>query len=99
MTVTTPGTNARRPRARILLVEDGQPMAELLEASKRPGGYDTVSISSGRDCLPVGPALDGDLLILDVTLPDLDGFEVFGWLRSAGCELPVLFLASTGQPG
>ncbi|MFR9796118.1 response regulator transcription factor [Streptomyces sp. MS06] len=94
MTVTTPGTNARRPRARILLVEDDEPMAELLEASLRHEGYDTVSVSSGRDCLSAGPALDCDLLILDVTLPDLDGFEVCGRLRSAGCELPVIFLTA-----
>ncbi|MEU5718560.1 response regulator transcription factor [Streptomyces sp. NPDC020403] len=45
--------------------------------------------------MPVaGPTPDCDLLILDVTLPDLDGFEVCGRLRSAGCELPVIFLTA-----
>ncbi|MCL6673234.1 response regulator transcription factor [Streptomyces panaciradicis] len=94
MTVTTSGTNARRPRARILLVEDDEPMAELLEASLRHEGYDTVTIGSGRECLAAGVAPDCDLLLLDVTLPDLDGFEVCGRLRSAGCELPVIFLTA-----
>ncbi|MGW3136877.1 response regulator transcription factor [Streptomyces sp. NPDC001139] len=94
MTVTTSGTNARRPRARILLVEDDEPMAELLEASLRHEGYDTVTIGSGRECLSAGVAPDCDLLLLDVTLPDLDGFEVCGRLRSAGCELPVIFLTA-----
>ncbi|MGW1893854.1 response regulator transcription factor [Streptomyces sp. NPDC002004] len=94
MTVTTSGANARQPRARILLVEDDEPMAELLEASLRHEGYDTVTISSARDCLSAGPTPDCDLLILDVNLPDLDGFEVCGRLRSAGCELPVIFLTA-----
>ncbi|MBN0048900.1 response regulator transcription factor [Streptomyces actuosus] len=94
MTVTTSGANARRPRARILLVEDDEPMAELLEASLRHEGYDAVTLSSGRECLSGGLAPDCDLLILDVTLPDLDGFEVCGRLRSAGCELPVIFLTA-----
>lgn len=69
-------------------------MAELLEASLRHEGYDTVTVSSGRDCLSAGPTPDCDLLILDVTLPGLDGFEVCGRLRSAGCELPVIFLTA-----
>jgi len=69
-------------------------MAELLEASLRHEGYDTDTVGSGRECLSVGPAPDCDLLILDVTLPDLDGFEVCGRLRSAGCELPVIFLTA-----
>ncbi|MGW1588059.1 response regulator transcription factor [Streptomyces sp. NPDC002386] len=94
MTATTSGANARQPRNRILLVEDDEPMAELLEASLRHEGYDTVTVSSGRDCLSAGPTPDCDLLILDVTLPDLDGFEVCGRLRSAGCELPVIFLTA-----
>ncbi|MEU5718561.1 hypothetical protein AB0G71_22805 [Streptomyces sp. NPDC020403] len=51
MTATTSGTNARRPRARILLVEDDEPMAEMLEASLRYEGYDTVAVGSGRECL------------------------------------------------
>ncbi|MFE1250251.1 response regulator transcription factor [Streptomyces sp. NPDC058735] len=94
MTVTTSGANARRTRARILLVEDDEPMAELLEAALRHEGYDTATVGSGRECLSVGPGPDCDLLILDVTLPDLDGFEVCGRLRSAGCELPVIFLTA-----
>ncbi|MGW0287238.1 response regulator transcription factor [Streptomyces sp. NPDC003236] len=94
MTATTSGANARQPRTRILLVEDDEPMAELLEASLRHEGYDTVTVSSGRDCLSAGPTPDCDLLILDVTLPGLDGFEVCGRLRSAGCELPVIFLTA-----
>ncbi|QHY94917.1 Response regulator MprA [Streptomyces sp. S4.7] len=69
-------------------------MAELLEASLRYEGYDTATLSSGRDCLSDGPTPECDLLILDVTLPDLDGFEVCGRLRSAGCELPVIFLTA-----
>ncbi|OIK26657.1 response regulator transcription factor [Streptomyces malaysiense] len=94
MKVTTSGTNARPPRARILLVEDDEPLAELLEAALRHEGYDIVTMSSGRECLSVGPDPECDLLILDVTLPDLDGFEVCGRLRRAGCELPVIFLTA-----
>ncbi|KIE26056.1 hypothetical protein LK08_15890 [Streptomyces sp. MUSC 125] len=88
------GADARSPRARILLVEDDEPMVELLEAALRHEGYETRAMLTGRECVSAGPSAGCDLLLLDVALPDLDGFEVCGRLREAGCELPVIFLTA-----
>ncbi|WP_369031832.1 MULTISPECIES: response regulator transcription factor [Streptomyces] len=86
-----------RPRHRLLVVEDEPSIRTLLEATLRLTGYEVSSAETGRSALLEVERLAPHLVLLDVMLPDLDGFEVTRRLRAAGNDCPVLFLtARTG---
>ncbi|KOU56460.1 alkaline phosphatase [Streptomyces sp. MMG1533] len=85
------------PRHRLLVVEDEPSIRTLLESTLRLTGYDVSSAESGQAALVEVERLEPHLVLLDVMLPDLDGFEVTRRLRAAGNDVPVLFLtARTG---
>jgi two-component system, OmpR family, response regulator len=94
MTDLLPPTNGRTPEARLLVVDDEPNIVELLSASLRFAGFAVGTATNGADA--VAAARDGrpDLIVLDVMLPDLDGFEVIRKLRSAGGRTPVVFLTA-----
>ncbi|MDH6219722.1 response regulator transcription factor [Streptomyces pseudovenezuelae] len=88
---------AERSRHRLLVVEDEPSIRTLLEATLRLTGYEVRSADTGRSALLEVERLEPHLVVLDVMLPDLDGFEVTRRLRAAGNDCPVLFLtARTG---
>ncbi|WP_159328035.1 response regulator transcription factor [Streptomyces tendae] len=89
---------ADRPKwPRILVVEDEPSICALLESTLRLTGYEVGSAGTGRAALAEIERSNPQLVLLDVMLPDLDGFEVTRRLRAAGNDVPVLFLtARTG---
>lgn len=88
---------AARPGYRLLVVEDEPSIRTLLEATLRLTGYEVSSTDTGQSALLEVERLEPHLVLLDVMLPDLDGFEVTRRLRAAGNDCPILFLtARTG---
>lgn len=83
---------------RILVVEDDPGLADGIRENLELEGYRTEHAADGREALD--RALDGDfdLIVLDVMLPSLDGFEICQRLREAGRDVPVLFLTAKGDP-
>lgn len=79
---------------RILLVDDEENLRSMLEAALRHSGFDVHAVENGRSALAAATDLDPDLIVLDVMLPDLDGFAVCQRLRSEGNRTPVLFLTA-----
>jgi two-component system, OmpR family, response regulator len=79
---------------RLLLVDDEDNLRTMLEAALRHHGFDVTSAATGRGALDALPAAAPDAIILDVMLPDLDGFEVCRRLRTEGVRTPVLFLTA-----
>jgi two-component system, OmpR family, response regulator len=79
---------------RLLLVDDEDNLRTMLDAALRHNGFEITSVASGRAALDAVAASEPDLVLLDVMLPDLDGFEVCRRLRTAGCRTPVLFLTA-----
>jgi DNA-binding response OmpR family regulator len=77
---------------RILIAEDEPRIAELLEKGLRANGFTTVHSADGRETLGLADGGEFDLLILDIGLPGLDGFDVLVDLRSRGRTLPVIVL-------
>ena len=67
---------------------------ELLSGSLRFAGFDVVTAVSGAEALRAVTASRPDLVLLDVMLPDGDGFEVVRRLRSAGPDVPVIFVTA-----
>ena len=79
---------------RLLLVDDEDNLRSMLEAALRYEGFDVHAAASGRDALDVVEVQSPDLIVLDVMMPDLDGFEVCRRLRNDGVKTPVLFLTA-----
>jgi two-component system OmpR family response regulator len=82
------------PGERLLLVDDEDNLRSMLEAALRHNGFDITSAASGRAALELAASSKPDLVVLDVMLPDLDGFEVCRRLRADGSRVPVLFLTA-----
>jgi len=81
-------------RERILVIDDEPAITELLTAALRFVGYDVQTASSGHAALVVAASFMPHLIVLDVMLPDVDGFEVLRRLRSGGDHTPVVFLTA-----
>jgi two-component system OmpR family response regulator len=79
---------------RILVVEDEVKMAGLLNRALAEEGYAVDVAGNGRDAVWLGTENDYDAVVLDVMLPDFDGFEVCRRLRAAGRWHPVLLLTA-----
>jgi two-component system, OmpR family, response regulator len=82
------------PGERLLLVDDEDNLRSMLQAALRHNGFDVTSAPDGRTALALAASEKPDLLVLDVMLPDLDGFEVCRRLRADGSRVPVLFLTA-----
>jgi two-component system OmpR family response regulator len=80
--------------SRVLVVDDEENITFLLDAALRHFGFEVRVAGNGRDALREVQAFDPDVVLLDVMLPDLDGFEVVRRLRLDGHKVPVLFLTA-----
>ncbi|GAA0393343.1 two-component system response regulator PhoP [Micromonospora gifhornensis] len=85
---------ATQTEARLLVVEDDPNILELLSASLRFAGFDVATATSGSAALSAARDHRPDLVVLDVMLPDLDGFEVIRMMREGGTRTPVVFLTA-----
>jgi two-component system OmpR family response regulator len=79
---------------RLLVVDDEPTILALLSGSLRFAGYDVVTAASGAEALRAAAAQRPDLVLLDVMMPGGDGFDVVRRLRSAGRDVPVIFLTA-----
>ena len=70
------------PQARLVVVEDDESIRELLAAGLRFAGYSVRTVADGGAALQTLATRDADLVVLDVNLPDVDGFEVCRRLRA-----------------
>ena len=82
----------------ILVVEDEEPIRELVATALRFTGFNVGTAISGRAGLSEARNATYDLLVLDVNLPDLDGFAVCRKLRAEGEQVPVIFLTARDDP-
>ena len=99
---TAPESDAvTRPR-RIVLAEDDSEMRLLLAQSLTRDGYDVVEVPDGSELVSkiVDSLRDGrpvDLVLSDVRMPGLGGFEAVAWLRELGCRAPVILITAFGD--
>jgi DNA-binding response OmpR family regulator len=80
--------------ARILIVEDEQRIASFVAKGLAADGHRTTAVGDGRTGLDHALSGDFDLMVLDIGLPGIDGFEVLDQLRSQGSRLPVIVLTA-----
>ena len=87
-------TPSSSPEARLLVVEDEPNIRELLATSLRFAGFEVVTAADGATAITVASAEQPDLIVLDVMLPDMDGFAVTQRLRENGRHMPVVFVTA-----
>jgi two-component system OmpR family response regulator len=96
--VVAAAEQGRPPRQTRLLVVDDEPnIVEMLSVSLRFVGYEVRTAASGTEALAVAADFEPHLLVLDVMLPDLDGFEVVRKLRAQERQVPVVFLTARDE--
>jgi class 3 adenylate cyclase/CheY-like chemotaxis protein len=92
-------TGPDTPSARVLVVDDQPPNIRLLEAILAPRGYDVRAASSGEEALKVLAESEVDLVLLDIVMPGLDGYEVCRRIREQAdtAYLPVVMVTASGD--
>lgn len=83
-----------QPEARLLVVDDEPNIRELLSTSLRFAGFEVHTAKNGQEALRQVEKVRPDMLVLDVMMPDMDGFGVTRRLRERGRDTPVLFLTA-----
>jgi two-component system OmpR family response regulator len=79
---------------KVLVVDDEPNIRELVQVALNFHGCAVTTGATGEDALQLARAFDPDLIVLDVLLPDIDGFEVCRQLRSVANDVPVIFLTA-----
>ena len=87
-------TTAAEKKHRILVVDDEQSISDLVSTSLRFVGFEVRTAASGQEALLVAEEFKPQAMVLDVMLPDLNGFEVCEKIRNEGQEIGVLFLTA-----
>ena len=82
---------------RILLVEDDPTTAQSIELMLKSAGMVVDTTGLGEDGLEISRLYDYDLIVLDIMLPDIDGYEFLRRLRASRTETPVLILSGLGE--
>ncbi|MBU5344934.1 response regulator transcription factor [Paenibacillus sp. FSL W7-1279] len=84
-------------RSRILIVDDDEKIISMLRRGLAFEGYDVLTASNGAEGLKVILSEDPDVVVLDVMMPQVDGFEALRRLREGGSTTPVLMLTAKDE--
>jgi signal transduction histidine kinase/CheY-like chemotaxis protein len=94
-----PGTEEGPLNARILLAEDGEDNQRLISMILRKAGAEVVVVSNGLLAVERIPAEPFDLVLMDMAMPEMDGYTAARTLREMGCELPIIALTAHALSG
>ena len=86
--------NPEKAEARVLVVDDEPNIVDIVSMALRYNDYDVVTANSGREALEAVSASKPDMIVLDVMMPELDGFEVAKRLGEQRSNIPILFLTA-----
>ena len=84
---------------RALVVEDSASMASVLRRALGENGYSVDTVGSGAEAVAFVRRAAYDVILLDIMLPDMDGFETCAQLRQLGCSTPTMMLTALDQVG
>ena len=79
---------------RVLIVDDEKAIVDILEFNLQRDGYDTLKAYDGPEGLRMAREENPDLVLLDVMLPGMDGFEVCRTLRAEGSDVPIVMITA-----
>jgi len=78
----------------VCVVDDDKYVRQALIRFMRLHGYDSLGFSSGRDCLDGHEVDKADVVIIDIAMPGMDGFELHTLLRASGRQIPTIFISA-----
>lgn len=78
----------------VLIVDDERSIVDILEYNLGKNGFSTISAFDGSEGLRLARESDPDLILLDVMLPEMDGFEVCRMLRAEGNNVPIIMITA-----
>ena len=83
----------------VCIVDDDAHIRRALTRLMHTRGYDTAAFASGRECLDGHEIDQAEVVIMDVSMPGMDGFELHTQLRASGRNIPTIFMSahSNGQ--
>ncbi|MGB8021752.1 MAG: response regulator transcription factor [Candidatus Nanopelagicales bacterium] len=81
---------------KVLIVDDEENVAFLVASALRLAGYETLVAGTGTQAVAEVGRFTPDVIVLDIMLPDIDGFEVLRRIRTGGSKAPVLFVTARG---
>jgi len=84
-------------KARILVVDDDSQILDMLKCTLEEEGYDVDVAADGKSALALLPKHKPDLVLLDIRMPDLDGYQVLEFIRE-NSEVPVIMLTGVVEP-
>jgi two-component system, OmpR family, KDP operon response regulator KdpE len=84
---------AEKDKKRVLLVDDERAILKILSIKLKISGYDVIATTSGKEALDLIVSAYPDIMLLDVVMPGMDGFEVLEKLRTSS-ELPVIVFSA-----
>jgi DNA-binding response OmpR family regulator len=76
----------------ILIADDSSTIRELLRRTLTNAGFDVIQACDGREAVEAARSNDPDLIILDIQMPDMDGYAACDEILAAGISLPIIFL-------
>ena len=83
---------------RVLLIEDDSAMAKSIELMLQNDGFNIYTTDLGEEGLDLGKLYDYDIIVLDLNLPDMHGYEVLKKLRMSKVDTPILILSGMAEP-
>ena len=78
----------------VCIVDDEAPVRRAVSRLMQTHGYDALAFSSGRECLDGHEIYRAGIVIIDVSMPGMDGFELHTLLRASGREIPTIFVSA-----
>ncbi|KUP98253.1 response regulator transcription factor [Thermobifida cellulosilytica] len=85
-------------RSRVLVIDDEPNIRDLVQAALRFHGFEVITAASGGEGLALARSERPDLILLDVLLPDISGFDVCRRLRDEDDDVPVIYLTARDTP-
>lgn len=82
------------PPKLVCIVDDETPVRRALTRLMQTHGYNTVAFASGRECLDGHEIDQAEVVIMDVSMPGMDGFELHTLLRASGRNIPTIFMSA-----
>ncbi len=86
------------PNRKILIIEDEQALAEVLQTKLSKEGYDMHIAYDGEDGYNKMVDIKPDLILLDIVMPKMNGYEVLEKMNETGIKIPVIVISNSGQP-
>jgi two-component system response regulator VicR len=89
--------NTSKPAKKVLIVDDELDTLELIKLVLESGGFKTILASTGAEALEKIKGSKPDLVLLDIMMPDMDGWEVFRNIKEKDPKLPIAILTAKAQ--